>query len=107
MINKLLIILKCSGVFAITMFMVKTSFADTTEYVFSAPPEVDNNVVEEIPAQETDYPLYECDRDLETENANDEDSNGKIDSHDCDCLDCGEVPQDLEKNKLSSRKEKK
>lgn len=51
-----------------------------TEYVFTAPPEVDRQL-EEIPASETEYPLYECNS--ETENKDE-----ALDSHNCNCIDC-------------------
>ncbi len=81
-----------------------------TEYVFSAPPEVDNNVAEEIPTQEADYPLYECEAvsDQETIGEIDESDSAKIDSHNCECIDCEEVSQEEEKQtKLSSNNQSK
>ena len=89
MINKLFAILKYGGIIAVTLLNARTIHADTTEYVFSAPPEVDNEVVEEIPEQETEYPFYECEK--EAENKTEE---GLRDSHDCVCVDCeDEAPQ--------------
>lgn len=85
MINKLFNILRCSGVIAITLLNVKTMRADTTEYVFSAPPEIDNEIEEEIPAQETDYPFYECEQEADNQT-----NEGLRDSHDCVCEDCEE-----------------
>ena len=64
--------------------------ANSTEYIFTAPPEVDHDLVE-IPASETDYPLYECDSpssDSETEQA--------LDSHNCNCVECEDVVRDSE-----------
>lgn len=107
--DKLLAIFKCSGAIAIAMFMTTKVWANSTEYVFSAPPEVDKNVVEEIPTQETDYPFYECESEhaaAETE-ATDEDGNSKIDSHDCDCIDCESASQENERTKFSSRSRQK
>lgn len=96
MIDRLFTALKCSGTIAVILFTVKANRANSTEYVFSAPPEIDNNVVEEIPAKE-DYPLYECNVETsetgETETV-DDDNNTKIDSHDCDCIDCEETTQE-------------
>lgn len=109
MINKLFTILKFSVIQAITISMAQVVPVPTlaTEYVFSAPPEVDNNVVEEIPTQEADYPLYECEQASETEAETDEDNNTKIDSHNCECIDCEEVSQEEEQTKLSSRNQDK
>ena len=111
MINKLSTALKCSGAMTIALVMVVASRANSTEYVFSAPPEVDKNVAEEIPAQEVDYPFYECDVEASEkgEMVTDEDNNTKIDSHDCDCIDCGEVTseQEAEQTKLNSLNKQK
>ncbi len=98
MINRLFITLKNSGTIAVMMF-VATLPANSTEYVFSAPPEVDNEIVEEIPTQEADYPFYECEAETSQKDESqleDEDSNTKIDSHDCDCIDCEESTQESE-----------
>ena len=72
------------------LFAIKVR-ANPTEYVFIAPPEVDNEV--EIPASETDYPLYEC-----SPEADDSDEETALDSHDCTCTDCDEFTQDSESN---------
>ena len=99
MINKLFVILKYSGIITITFLNVRTIRADTTEYVFSAPPEVDNEVVEEIPEQETEYPFYECEK--EAENKTEE---GLRDSHDCVCVDCeDEVGETQDDENLGER----
>ena len=105
MIDRLSTTLKCFGAIAIAILIVRVDRADSTEYVFSAPPEVDNEVVEEIPAKEGDYPLYECN--IETSETGeteivDDDNNTKIDSHDCDCLDCEDAREESQ-TKLSSR----
>lgn len=65
--------------------------ANATEYVFSAPPEVGTETVE-IPTQETDYPFYECEGEVSDNEAEESDQN-EIDSHACDCIDCGEMTQ--------------
>lgn len=57
-----------------------------TEYVFTAPPEVDRQL-EEVPASETEYPLYEC-------NSESGDTDEALDSHNCNCIDCEETTQD-------------
>lgn len=118
MINQLFITLKYSSAIsyatlriAITMFVAMATPANSTEYVFSAPPEVDNEIVEEIPTQEADYPFYECGVETSEKDQSpleDEDSNAKIDSHDCDCIDCEESIQESEaKEKSSSRNQQK
>ena len=101
MIDKLFAALKCSGAITIIILTVKAGRANSTEYVFSAPPEVDNKVVEEIPTQEEEYPFYECDEealhgeDLEKN----QESDDKIDSHECE----EELTQEAEEQKQLSR----
>ena len=109
MLDRLSTTLKCFGAIAIAILIARSARANSTEYVFSAPPEVDNNVVEEIPTKEGDYPLYECN--IETSEKGeteilDDDNNTKIDSHDCDCIDCVEEPEEPQ-TKLSSRNRQK
>ena len=55
------------------------------EYVFTAPSEMDRKT-EEIPASETDYPLYECEPESST--GSETDSETALDPHDCTCADC-------------------
>lgn len=110
MIDLLFTALKYSGAVTLFFLTIEVERVNSTEYVFSAPPEVDNNVVEEIPAREDDYPLYECN--IETSEkeeiaAEDDDNNSKIDSHDCDCVDCEETSQEEPKTKLSSNNRQK
>ena len=73
------------------------------EYVFTAPPEVDRQM-EEIPASESEYPLYECD-------SEDSDNDEALESHDCNCTDCEdtaqEAPDDDEVTSQSSEVENK
>lgn len=97
--DKLFTALKYSGTMTVSILIVQANQAKATEYVFSAPPEVDNNIVEEIPAQEADYPFYDCDTQaLKQEEAEvTEDDDTKIDSHDCDCVDCEETTLQNEK----------
>ena len=102
MINKVFDILRCSGVIAITLLNVKAIRADTTEYVFSAPPEIDNQIEEEIPAQETEYPFYECEQ--EADNPNDQ---GLRDSHDCVCQDCEERVEETSETENRDRDDQK
>ena len=80
MVYKLFVTLIGSMAIVISPWSMNRVRANPTEYVFSAPPEVDREEVE-IPASETDYPLYECNSessDAETETA--------LDSHDCEDL---------------------
>ena len=98
MINLLSATFKYSGTIAIILFTAGAVSANT-EYVFSAPPEVGNEEIE-IPKKETDYPLYECNREvLESEEA---ESETKIDSHNCQCIDCEEANQNEESPELSN-----
>ena len=60
------------------------------EYVFTAPPEV-NRQLEEIPASEDEYPLYECDSEST-------DSDEALESHDCNCTDCEDKAQEAVDN---------
>lgn len=78
MVYKLFVSLIGSMAIAIAPWSSDRVRANPTEYVFSAPPEVDRELVE-IPASQTDYPLYECSSessDTETETA--------LDSHECE-----------------------
>ena len=83
MINQLFATLKYSGAIAISILNIQISKVNATEYVFSAPPEVDKEIVE-IPTQEEDYPFYEC------ESASASTSENELrDSHNCECIeDC-------------------
>lgn len=95
MIYKLLTALKYSGAIVTLIAIAFPVRVNSTEYVFSAPPEVGEETVE-IPIQETDYPFYECDREIseaEAESIPEESEQNKIDSHNCDCEDCGEMTQ--------------
>ena len=56
------------------------------EYVFTAPPEVDRQL-EEVPASESEYPLYEC-------NSESTDNDEALESHDCNCTDCEDTAQE-------------
>ncbi|MBE9048550.1 hypothetical protein IQ255_29935 [Pleurocapsales cyanobacterium LEGE 10410] len=89
--NKLFAALASLVTIAISLLFANKVGANPTEYVFTAPPEVDNELVE-IPASETDYPLYECDP--ESDNAD----GTALDSHDCTCTDCEDLAQDSESN---------
>lgn len=91
MFDKLLATLKSSGVIAITIVMANSIRVNSQEYVFSAPSEVDYNSVE-IPSSETEYPFYEC----EENQQDNQNGKEKIDSHECDCVDCESFSQDSE-----------
>ena len=85
---------------AIATFLLLTNKGQclSSEYIFTAPPEVDREVLE-IPASETEYPLYECESETETE------SQTALHSHACSCIDCREVTQDSESDEeLASKK---
>ena len=89
---KLFTALQCSGATLIAFLTAKTVQANPTEYVFSAPPEIDNELVE-IPQSETDYPFYECSQEFKNQ-----ETEAAMDSHDCECLDCDDTTQDSESN---------
>ena len=80
MVHKLYAAGRNSIAIAVVLLLTNASKGLSTEYVFTAPPEVDREVVE-IPKSETEYPLYECDPG----------SDDAFDSHDCICTDCEEL----------------
>ena len=97
MVNQLFTTIKSSCAIAITLLLSSKLQSSATEYVFTAPPEIGQEVLE-IPASETEYPLYECDTETETE------SEAPLDSHECSCIDCEERTQDDESDeKLTSK----
>ena len=106
MVHKLLaVFLKCSGALALTLVTVNPGLTNSTEYVFSAPPEVDNELAD-IPTSETDYPLYECNnQQVPTEEKAQAEEN-VIDSHNCECVDCENATQNNseQNDKLSSKR---
>lgn len=81
MVYKLFTTCRYSGAIAIVLLLTNAADCWATEYVFTAPPEVDREVIE-IPASDTEYPLYEC------ENESEADPETALDSHDCTCTDC-------------------
>ena len=99
MFDKLLGTLQRSGAIAATLLIANAVKVNSQEYVFSAPSEVDRQLVE-IPASETDYPLYECEQHEEADS--DSETSEAIDSHDCDCIDC----KNSENNSRDSAAEK-
>ena len=90
MVDKLFATFKCSGAMVITLLTANIVQANPTEYIFTAPPEIDNELAE-IPNRETDYPFYECNQ--ESENNHNEVA---MDSHNCDCINCDSKAQDSE-----------
>lgn len=71
---------------ALLLTLVTGCLASSEEYVFTAPPEAAELEAEDIPARETEYPLYECNSE---ENAEaDTEADTALDSHDCSCVDC-------------------
>ena len=86
MIYKLFNLGKKLGAIAIFLFLINALDSQATEYVFTAPPEVDRNI-EEIPESESEYPLYECENESGTE------ENDVLDSHNCTCTDCEELTE--------------
>jgi len=83
MVYKVYTACRNSSAIAIVLLLINIPQASSTEYVFTAPPEVGEEVVE-IPASETEYPLYECTTESED----------RLDSHDCICTDCEEIESD-------------
>ena len=113
MVHKLLAgFLKCSGALALMLVTANAGLTNSTEYVFSAPPEVDNELAD-IPTSETDYPLYECNTEQipAEEKAQAEETVSAeekvIDSHNCECVDCDNATQNSseQNEKLSSKKQ--
>lgn len=85
---------------AIFLLLITNTLASaSTEYVFTAPPEVDRQIVKKTLAPDTEYPLHEC----KTETAASDDV---IDSHNCDCTDCEEKPEESEPDSPSTSEAK-
>ena len=95
MVYKLFDIGKKAGAIAIFFLLINTLDCSSTEYVFTAPPEVDRKI-QEIPKSESEYPLYECNNESETE------ENDVLDSHDCTCTDCEELPESDDRSQQES-----
>ena len=85
---KLFAILTRFGAIALSLLFTTKVSSLPTEYVFTAPPEVDLEL-EEIPSQE-EYPLYECNSDLEEDEV--------LDSHNCSCTDCEDLAEESKEN---------
>ena len=81
---KLFAILTRFGAIVLSLLFTSEVSSLPTEYVFTAPPEVDLEV-EEIPTQE-EYPLYECNGELEQDEV--------FDSHNCGCVDCEDLAEE-------------
>jgi hypothetical protein len=90
MVYKLLAGLQGLGIIGLTLLTTNTTKANPVEYVFSAPPEATQELVE-IPTRETEYPFFECHS--EAKNNQEE---AAMDSHNCENLD--NLTQDTEKN---------
>lgn len=101
MVYKLFDFGKTSGAIAIVFLLINSLDCSATEYVFTAPPEVERAVVE-IPVSDTEYPLYECSNEA-TGAENEEDR--VLDSHNCICTDCEDQLEDIELNQLNSNSE--
>ena len=99
MVNQLFNTIKSSSAIALALLLGNQLHCSATEYVFTAPPEVGQEVLE-IPASETEYPLYECDGDRETE------SGTPLDSHNCNCIDCEELTHEEETDEQLTFKNK-
>jgi hypothetical protein len=98
MVYKLLNVGKHAGAIAIIFLSTKTLDASSTEYVFTAPPEVNRQIVE-IPPSETDYPLYECKAEAVAKSETDTEStaaSNALDIHDCNCQDCEHTLEESE-----------
>lgn len=92
---KLLTILTKFGVVFLSLLFTSKVSSLPTEYVFTAPPEVDLEL-EEIPTQE-EYPLYECNSELEEGEV--------LDSHNCSCIDCDDLAEESEEGKELTRQD--
>lgn len=82
---------KKSSAIAIGILLTSKVKCLSTEYVFSAPPEVGQESLE-IPSSDKEYPLYECITDSEREETETETA---LD-HNCSCLDCQDLEQESE-----------
>jgi hypothetical protein len=86
---------------AIIFLSTKTLGASATEYVFTAPPEVNRQIVE-IPPSETEYPLYECSSEkvtkpeTATEATDAIEAKNPLDGHDCNCQNCEDTLEESE-----------
>lgn len=97
MFDKLITTFQRSGTIAIALLIANAVQANSQEYVYSAPPEVDYELTE-IPNSDTEYPLYECNQESEQQNQE------SIDSHGCDCVDCENVGQNSDENEQLTSK---
>ncbi|NJK54728.1 MAG: hypothetical protein HC939_01540 [Pleurocapsa sp. SU_5_0] len=98
MVYQLFDIGKNSGAIAILLLLTtNTLAASSTEYVFTAPPEVNRQIVEKIPARDTEYPLHEC-------NTETTESDDVVDSHNCECTDCKEKIEESQSDRHQPQK---
>ncbi len=100
--NKLLTVLGCSSSIALTLLSSTPAKASSSvEYVFTAPT-TDSEIVE-IPASDTDYPLYDCscsEYDPEMIEKLDRESDKAIELYGCDCAGCLRLVRNLEQTAL-------
>ena len=96
--NKLLTVLGCSSSIALTLLSTTPAQANSSvEYVFTAP--ITDSEVAEIPASDTDYPLYDCscsEYDPETIEKLDREADKAIELYGCDCAGCLRLVRNLE-----------
>ena len=71
------------------------------EYVFTAPPETGQKA-EDIPASDTEYPMYECNLESDAESESDTNSETALDPHDCTCTDCEDLPSETKSEREST-----
>lgn len=90
MVHQLPAKLTSLGTIAIALLLtLVTGCLASEEYVFTAPPEAAELEAEEIPARETEYPLYECNSEENAEAGTEAET--ALDSHDCSCVDCEDL----------------
>jgi len=96
MVYQLFATLKNSLAIAIALLLTSKVQCLASEYIFTAPPEVDHQLLE-APSRETEYPLYECAAETEAEEET------ALDAHNCHCIDCEDLTQDTEADEPLTR----
>jgi hypothetical protein len=99
MVYQLLHIGKPVGAIAIVFLSTVNLGASSKEYIFTAPPEINRQIVK-TPPSKTDYPFYECNSETvaKPEKATEAtEANQALEIHDCNCQDCEDT---LEKSEL-------
>lgn len=98
--SNLLTVLGCSGSIALTLLSTTPVQANNSrEYVFTAP--MADSKLAEIPANDTDYPLYDCscsEYSPEMIEKLDRESDKAIDLFGCDCAGCVRLVRNLNQN---------